>query len=120
MAKVIEKGAIIGLANHTVLLDRQSRERAIEDSAAPIRDPGGKLLGVVLVFHDVTARRAVEKKLLESQRQLQERLSDLEQFHDVVVGRELKMMELEEEVARLQRELAEYKRREPNPIERRD
>src|SRR5262249_32189844 len=50
--------------NHTVLLTRDGREIPIEDSAAPIRDEGGNVFGVVLVFRDVTAEhRARETRL---------------------------------------------------------
>ncbi len=47
----------MGLANHTVLIGRDGREFAIDDSAAPIRDDRGEMIGVVLVFRDVTAER---------------------------------------------------------------
>jgi PAS domain S-box-containing protein len=60
VAKVLKDGCIIGLANHTVLIDRQQRECPIDDSAAPIRDARGQLVGVVLVFRDYSARRAAE------------------------------------------------------------
>jgi PAS domain S-box-containing protein len=43
-----------GLAEDTVLVSRDGTERAIEDSAAPIRRETGEVLGAVLVFHDVT------------------------------------------------------------------
>jgi PAS domain S-box-containing protein len=57
--KVLQHGQVVGLANHTVLLNRFGKEFAIDDSAAPIRDGTQALSGVVLVFHDVTeARRA--------------------------------------------------------------
>jgi len=42
---------------HTLLLSRDGAEYGIEDSAAPIRDDQGQVLGVVLVFHDVTEQR---------------------------------------------------------------
>lgn len=54
VAKVLREGGIVGLANHTVLIARNGSERPIADSAAPIRDTEGKLLGVVLVFRDQT------------------------------------------------------------------
>lgn len=56
-ALVIEKGAVVGLANHTVLVARDGSERAIADSGAPIPGPDGKVQGVVLVFRDVSAER---------------------------------------------------------------
>lgn len=48
---------VVGLANHTVLISRHGEEYGIEDSAAPIRNEKGQLLGTVLVFHDVTEQR---------------------------------------------------------------
>ncbi|HXD32700.1 MAG TPA: ATP-binding protein [Pyrinomonadaceae bacterium] len=57
-----EKGQIVGLANHTVLITRDGREVPIEDSGAPIKDPKGKILGVIIVFHDVSARRREERE----------------------------------------------------------
>ncbi len=59
--KVIQKGTIVGLANHTLLITRDGREVPIDDSAAPIRDPQGQLRGVVLVFRDITERRRLEE-----------------------------------------------------------
>ena len=59
--KVLATGHIIGLANHTVLISREGSERPIDDSAAPITDEGGEILGVILVFRDATEiRRAQE------------------------------------------------------------
>jgi diguanylate cyclase (GGDEF)-like protein/PAS domain S-box-containing protein len=46
-----------GQASHTLLISRDGTEYGIEDSAAPIRDVNGHVLGVVLVFHDVTEQR---------------------------------------------------------------
>lgn len=54
---VLEDGRIVGLANHTSLIRRDGLECAIEDSAAPIRDDSGEIVGVVLVFHDVSDSR---------------------------------------------------------------
>jgi PAS domain S-box-containing protein len=58
--KVLQSGLVQGLANHTVLLSRDGREVPIDDSAAPIRAPNGQVLGVVLVFRDITERRRLE------------------------------------------------------------
>jgi PAS domain S-box-containing protein len=61
IARVIATGHIVGLANHTVLFARDGTERAIDDSAAPIRGSEGAVSGVVLVFRDVTERRRLER-----------------------------------------------------------
>ncbi|MBI5848900.1 MAG: PAS domain S-box protein [Nitrospirae bacterium] len=60
---VLATGLIKGLANHTALISRDGTERPIADSAAPIRGQGGEILGVVLVFRDVTLERKAEEDL---------------------------------------------------------
>lgn len=65
VARVLREGVVVGLANHTILVRQDGTELAIDDSAAPIRAADGEMLGVVLVFHDVTERRQLEKKLRE-------------------------------------------------------
>jgi PAS domain S-box-containing protein len=60
VAKVFQIGQIIGLGNHTVLISRDGREIPIDDSAAPIRDESDQLVGVVLIFRDITERRRTE------------------------------------------------------------
>ena len=60
---VQRKHAGEGLAEHIILVSEDKTEISIEDSSAPIRDATGKLLGVVLVFRDITARRIAEREL---------------------------------------------------------
>lgn len=55
--RVLLEGRIVGLANHTLLINRLGQEIAIEDSAAPIRNLAGDIIGVVLMFHDVGQAR---------------------------------------------------------------
>jgi PAS domain S-box-containing protein len=52
-----------GLGGHGVLVSRDGTDVPIEGSSAPIRDAAAKVLGVVLVFRDVTARRIAEREL---------------------------------------------------------
>ena len=64
------EGITVGLANHTMLISKDGGEIPIEDSGAPIKDDNGKVIGAILVFHDVTARRLAERereKLLKSE-----------------------------------------------------
>jgi PAS domain S-box-containing protein len=58
--KVSQTGHIVGLANHTILISRNGRDIPIDDSAAPIRDERGEVVGVVLIFRDITERRRTE------------------------------------------------------------
>lgn len=68
VAKVLESGGIVGLANNTVLIGRDGTERVIADSGAPIVDRHGRTLGVVLVFRDVTEDRRTEEEVQKAQR----------------------------------------------------
>ena len=65
--QVLREGIVVGLANHTVVVTQDGREYPIEDSGAPIRDDAGNLVGVVLVFHDVTENRRRERAVHEQQ-----------------------------------------------------
>lgn len=59
--RALREGVVVGLANHTVLIDKQGNERPIDDSAAPIRDEEGHVSGCVLIFRDVTAQRLADR-----------------------------------------------------------
>ena len=61
-ARALREGVVVGLANHTVLVRRDGSEHAIDDSAAPIRNEGGRVSGCVLIFRDVTAQRRAERE----------------------------------------------------------
>jgi PAS domain S-box-containing protein len=63
--KVIESGVICGLANHTALIKKDGTEIIIEDSAAPIRDPESRIIGIVLVFRDATEKREREEERIK-------------------------------------------------------
>jgi PAS domain S-box-containing protein len=80
VAKVIETGIITGLANHTLLVRKDGTEVAIDDSGAPIKDENGKIMGVVLVFRDISERRRADKetqRLLNAVQQERDWLSAL-------------------------------------------
>lgn len=64
--KVMEKGVIVGLANHTLLIRRDGSEVPIDDSGAPIRERDGTMRGVVLVFRDFSAHKEAEHKLIKA------------------------------------------------------
>jgi PAS domain S-box-containing protein len=60
VTRVIREGVVLGLANHTALIARDGTERPIADSAAPIKNHEDDIVGVVLVFRDVTEERRHE------------------------------------------------------------
>jgi PAS domain S-box-containing protein len=66
--KVIRLGTIVGLANHTILRRRDGTSLFIDDSAAPIKNQDGELIGVVMVFRDITQQRTVETSLSNAEK----------------------------------------------------
>jgi PAS domain S-box-containing protein len=68
VAKVLEQGRIMGLANHTVLQRADGSVIPIEDSAAPIYDDRKKLRGVVMVFRDVTEDKLAQDLLRKAEK----------------------------------------------------
>jgi len=77
----------VGLANHTTLIARDGCERNIADSAAPIRDATGDIIGVVLVFRDVTEEKKTARALQASEEQLRrlfESMHDGYALHEII------------------------------------
>ena len=66
--KVLTHGKTVGLANHTVLISKNGQRFQISDSASPIKDDSGSIIGVVLVFTDVTEKYEREESLIESRK----------------------------------------------------
>ena len=66
---VIRTGGIVGLANHTVLINRNGQSIPIADAGSPIKEEHGDILGVVLIFRDQTEERNAQKSLKESEEQ---------------------------------------------------
>ncbi|MBX9602836.1 MAG: PAS domain S-box protein [Bryobacteraceae bacterium] len=69
--QVVREHKVVGLANHTILMNRAGAAIPIDDSAAPIFAPDGHLMGVVLVFRDITERRASERSLERSRTEME-------------------------------------------------
>lgn len=78
VARALREGGIAGLANHTVLIAQDGTELPIDDSAAPIHTEGGAAVGAVLVFRDITERRATEKLLAAQTGELRQKAQLLE------------------------------------------
>jgi PAS domain S-box-containing protein len=76
VTRVLREGNVIGLANHTVLFRKDGTQVAIDDSGAPIRDDTGNILGVILVFRDITERKQAEEELRKSRDELELRVKE--------------------------------------------
>ena len=88
---VLRQKKVVALRDNTLLMSRLGEMRPIDDSAAPICDARGNVMGVVIVFHDVTEKRNaqlaqkayaadLEKKVADRTTALQQTISELEAF----------------------------------------
>lgn len=66
--KVRRLNNVVGLANHTLLIRRDGSEINIDDSGAPIRDEQGRVLGIILIFRDITKQYQMERTLRATER----------------------------------------------------
>ncbi len=75
--RALRDGSVVALQNHTVLVAKSGAETPIDDSAAPIRDAHGMMTGAVLIFRDITERKAAERALRDADRRKDEFLAVL-------------------------------------------
>jgi PAS domain S-box-containing protein len=83
VAEVTQGGVVVGWANH-ILIAKEGREIPIDDSVAPIRDDKGNIVGVVLVFRDITERKKAEEALHQYAVELEARNEELDAFAHTV------------------------------------
>jgi PAS domain S-box-containing protein len=86
VARVLREGRAVELANHAALLTKDGRTVPIEDSAAPILDAAGQVIGAVLVFHDVTEKRRSEEALARAEERLQATLGSITEGYYALDG----------------------------------
>ncbi len=77
VASVLRTGEVVTLSNHTKLVSAKGNEYHIADSAAPIRAANGRIVGVVLVFHDISEQYKMQEALRDSERRLAMLMSNL-------------------------------------------
>ena len=86
VSRCLQEGRVVTLADNVVLVARDGSSIAIQDSAAPIQDRNGQVVGAVMVFHDVRQERQLHRRLAYlashdaltgfiNRRELEERLS---------------------------------------------
>ena len=87
--RALREGVVVGLANHTLLIRRDGDERAIDDSAAPIRDERGVVSGCVLIFRDVSEQRRVEQERAQQLMTARLLASIIESSDDAIISKSL-------------------------------
>jgi PAS domain S-box-containing protein len=87
--RALREGTIVGLANHTLLIAKDGQERPIDDSAAPIKDSNGDIVGCVLIFRDITERRAIERQAAQQLTAARLLASIVESSDDAIVSKNL-------------------------------
>jgi diguanylate cyclase (GGDEF)-like protein/PAS domain S-box-containing protein len=63
LVRCLRDGQVAHSSEHCLLINRQGQELAIQESAAPIRDRAGQIIGAVVVFRDVTKERRLKRAL---------------------------------------------------------
>ena len=87
--RAMREGAVLGLSDHSLLIRRDGRELAIDDSAAPIRDERGQVSGCVLIFRDVAGRRREERRSAAELAAASLLASIVSSSHDAIVSKSL-------------------------------
>ncbi|HEY9901565.1 MAG TPA: ATP-binding protein [Candidatus Sericytochromatia bacterium] len=72
----LREGVTVGLENHTLLITKNGTEIPIDDSAAPIKNDAGNILGAVLIFHDITEQQQVKAFLERTNEELEARVAE--------------------------------------------
>jgi PAS domain S-box-containing protein len=86
--RVMREGIVVGLGNHTLLITKDGIRSPIDDSAAPMVDNNGNIVGTVLVFRDISERRRTEEQLAEYHDHLEslveKRTTELEKANELL------------------------------------
>lgn len=68
--KVVQNGTTIGLSSNSILVSRDGSRKFVSASNAPIRQEDGTIIGVVVVFRDITRIKTAEEQLADEQKKL--------------------------------------------------
>jgi PAS domain S-box-containing protein len=95
-------------------IHKDGRRLFFETSGVPILNEKGSLLGYRGIDRDITERKLYINNLKKNEKELKKRIKELEEFYEIAVGRELRMIELKKEIMQLKEKLNE---RENNKTE---
>jgi len=101
------QGLVVGKTLELIALKKDGTELPIELSVSAVQLKGKwSAIGIV---RDITKRKQSEDTLHKSEEELKKRVKELEEFYQMAVGRELRMMELKKEIESLKEELERFK-----------
>jgi len=66
--KIIDSAGMVEIESDTILIAKDGTERIVADSGSPIKDKDSNIIGVVLVFRDVTEKKRIEDELRKTQK----------------------------------------------------
>lgn len=99
----------VGMLEHYITLPT-GEARWQQWTNRAILDRQGNIIEIQSVGRDITDRKRAEEELHKSREELKERVKELEEFYQLAVGRELRMIELKEEIEKLNEDLKKSKR----------
>lgn len=83
-------------------IDRDGNKIYVSLKAFPVKDASGEVIYVIETINDITGRKKANDEL-------RKKVKELEEFYNMAVGRELRMVELKAEIEKLKEELKAYK-----------
>jgi PAS domain S-box-containing protein len=98
--KIMEKGNIEDVDEKYL---QNAHEIWVHTVKTPVKDERGNIAGILGIFWDITEQKKMEDEL-------RKRVKELEDFYNMSVGRELRMIELKKEIESLKAELSKYKK----------
>lgn len=109
--KILQGGLIKGQG--VVLLTKSKKPIDVGVSGSLRKDKEGNIIGYFLAFSDISElkklQKELEKKVEERTKQLKEKVDEMERFNRLAVGREIKMVELKQEIENLRNQLGKMK-----------
>ncbi len=90
------------------LLCKDKKEKIVNTFWA--KKEKGYFLAMIDITHLKRIHQEMEEKIKSQTKELREKLEELEKFQKVTIGRELKMIELKNEIQKLKKEIEELKK----------
>jgi PAS domain S-box-containing protein len=82
----------------------------LEIDESPLEDEKGEVIGIIGAARDFTKQVKAEEALKKNEQELKKRVQELEEFYNIAIGRELRMIELKQEIEKLKEELEKHKK----------